>query len=203
MNTIKKIRFFWKPLVFFICLIPTILILTDALEITGHLSANPIEDIQDRLGNWGLRFVVLVLTISPLKIITGKNWIILFRRMIGLFAFYYVFMHFLTWAILEQNLNVSAVIEDIIERKFITLGLISLTLLFIMAVTSPNSIRRKMGVKWYQIHKSIYVVSVLGIWHFWWQVKLDAREPLIYAIIISILLLYRLLKFKKPTSSVR
>ena len=155
MNTIKKIRFFWKPLVFFICLIPTILILTDALEITGHLSANPIEDIQDRLGNWGLRFIVLVLTISPLKIITGKNWIILFRRMIGLFAFYYVFMHFLTWAILEQNLNVSAVIEDIIERKFITLGLISLTLLFIMAVTSPNSIRRKMGEKWYQIHKSI------------------------------------------------
>ena len=77
MNTIKKIRFFWKPLVFFICLIPTILILTDALEITGHLSANPIEDIQDRLGNWGLRFIVLVLTISPLKIITGKNWIIL------------------------------------------------------------------------------------------------------------------------------
>ena len=148
MNTIKKIRFFWKPLVFFICLIPTILILTDALEITGHLSANPIEDIQDRLGNWGLRFIVLVLTISPLKIITGKNWIILFRRMIGLFAFYYVFMHFLTWAILEQNLNVSAVIEDIIERKFITLGLISLTLLFIMAVTSPNSIRRKMGEKW-------------------------------------------------------
>ena len=203
MNTIKKIRFFWKPLVFFICLIPTILILTDALEITGHLSANPIEDIQDRLGNWGLRFIVLVLTISPLKIITGKNWIILFRRMIGLFAFYYVFMHFLTWAILEQNLNVSAVIEDIIERKFITLGLISLTLLFIMAVTSPNSIRRKMGVKWHQIHKSIYVVSVLGIWHYWWQVKLDAREPLIYAIIISILLLYRLLKFKKPTSSAR
>ena len=203
MNTIKKIRFFWKPLVFFICLIPTILILTDALEITGHLSANPIEDIQDRLGNWGLRFIVLVLTISPLKIITGKNWIILFRRMIGLFAFYYVFMHFLTWAILEQNLNVSAVIEDIIERKFITLGLISLILLFIMAVTSPNSIRRKMGEKWYQIHQSIYVVSVLGIWHYWWQVKLDAREPLIYAIIISILLLYRLLKFKKPTSSVR
>lgn len=203
MNTLTQIRFVWKPLVFLACLIPAVLVVTDAFEITGRLGANPIEAIQDRFGYWGLRFILIALAVTPLRQLTGWNWLTRFRRMLGLFAFFYIFTHFLVWLILDQRLLMSAILEDIVERPFITFGFAALLLLLAMTLTSTLAMRRRLGRGWQQLHNSIYVVGILGVWHYWWQVKLDVREPLIYASILAALLSYRLWRrfTKKPMTT--
>ncbi len=179
-------------MVFALCVLPALLVFSDAFEITGRLGANPIEEIQDRFGNWALRFVMITLTVTPLRQITSWNWLVRFRRMFGLFAFFYVLMHFLTWLILDQELLLSAITEDIVERPFITLGFTAFLLLIAMAVTSTNGMRRRLGKRWRQLHYSVYAVAALGVSHYWWQVKADVLEPLIYATILTALLGYRL-----------
>jgi sulfoxide reductase heme-binding subunit YedZ len=192
MNTLAQIRLIWKPLVFITCLIPAILVVTDAFEITGRLGANPIEEIQDRFGNWALRFIMIALCVTPLRKLSGRNWLLRFRRMLGLFAFFYAFMHFLVWLILDQRLLLSAIAEDIIERPFITLGFSALLVLLAMAATSTINIRKRLGRRWQQLHYGAYVAGILGVWHYWWQVKLDIEEPLVYAGVLGVLLGYRL-----------
>ncbi len=192
MDKLQQIRFVWKPVVFALCVLPALLVFSDAFEITGRLGANPIEEIQDRFGNWALRFVMITLTVTPLRQITSWNWLVRFRRMFGLFAFFYVLMHFLTWLILDQELLLSAITEDIVERPFITLGFTAFLLLIAMAVTSTNGMRRRLGKRWRQLHYSVYAVAALGVSHYWWQVKADVLEPLIYATILTALLGYRL-----------
>jgi sulfoxide reductase heme-binding subunit YedZ len=190
-DKLQQIRFVWKPVVFALCVLPALLVFSDAFEITGRLGANPIEEIQDRFGNWTLRFIMITLAITPLRRITAWNWLIRFRRMVGLFAFFYVLMHFLTWLILDQELLLSAIGEDITERPFITLGFTAFLLLTAMAVTSTNGMRRRLGRRWQQLHYGVYAVGALGVTHYWWQVKADIQEPLIYAIILTTLLGYR------------
>lgn len=197
-NTLTQIRFVWKPLVFLACLIPAVLVVTDAFEITGRLGANPIEEIQDRFGYWGLRFIMIALTVTPLRQLTGWHWLTRFRRMLGLFAFFYVFTHFLVWLLLDQRLLISAILEDIVERPFITIGFGALLLLLSMAFTSTLAMRRRLGRRWQPLHNSIYVVGILGVWHYGWQVKLDLREPLIYASILAVLLGYRVWRRLTP-----
>lgn len=192
MDTLTQIRFIWKPLVFMASLVPLAFVFTDAFELTGGLGANPVEEIQDRLGNWGLRFIMIALAVTPLRRITGYSWLLRFRRMLGLFAFFYVLLHFLAWFILDQGRNIDAIVEDIVERPFITIGFVALLLLVAMAVTSTNRIRRAMGRRWDKLHYSVYAVGILGVWHYWWQVKNDITDPLIYAVILSVLLGYRL-----------
>lgn len=191
MDTLSQVRLVYKPLVFITCLIPALLVVTDALEITGSLGANPVEEILDRFGNWSLRFIMLTLAVTPLRRMTGKNWLTRFRRMIGLFTFFYVLMHFLTWLILDQGLLLQAILEDLTERPFITIGFSAFVLLTAMAITSTSGMRRRLGRRWQTLHNSVYAVGILGVWHFWWQVKLDTSEPLIYAAILTVLLGYR------------
>ena len=188
----RTARKFLKPPVFLICILPFFLIFTDAFELTGNLGANPIEEIQDRLGNWGLRFLLLTLMISPLRQITGQIWLTLFRRMLGLFTFFYILMHFFTWLILEQSLYIPAITEDIITRPFITIGFLALLILLLLTITSTNKMQRKLQKKWHKIHRLVYSASILAVWHYWWQVKKDITEPLIYVVILSILLSYRI-----------
>jgi len=190
-NTVTQIRFLWKPLVFVFCLGPAVLVVTDAFGITGDLGANPVEAIQDRFGIWGLRFIMITLLVTPLRQITGRSWLARFRRLLGLFAFFYVLMHFLTWLVLDQGLLLSAIAEDIARRPFITIGFTAFLVLISMAATSTNGIRRRMGRRWQQLHYGIYLVGILGVWHFWWQVKLDTSEPALYAAILAVLLGYR------------
>lgn len=199
MNTLKQIRYVWKPLVFVLCLLPAALVVTDALGITGGLGVNAVEDIQDRFGNWGLRFIMITLAVTPLRQLCGRNWLIRFRRMLGLFAFFYVLMHFLTWLVLDQGLLLSAIKEDIFERPFITVGFTAFLLLIAMAATSTNAMRRRLAKRWQTLHNCIYVVGVLGVVHYWWQVKLDAREPAIYAAVLVVLLGYRLHRYLRPS----
>ena len=194
MNTLTQIRFIWKPIVFLACLVPFALAIGDLFGITGSLGANPIEELQDRFGNCGLRFVMITLAVTPLRKITGKVWLLRFRRMLGLFAFFYILIHFLNWFILDQGMLWSAIVEDLVERPYITLGFTALLLLTAMAVTSTSGIRRRMGKRWDKLHYSVYIVGVLGVWHYWWQVKADIKEPLIYAAILAVLLGYRLVR---------
>ncbi|MEM8815225.1 MAG: protein-methionine-sulfoxide reductase heme-binding subunit MsrQ [Pseudomonadota bacterium] len=192
MTTNARIKYLGKPLVFALCLVPALLVVTDLFEISGRLGANPVEEILDRFGNWGLRFMMLALAVTPLRRITGLNWIARFRRMLGLFAFFYVATHFLVWLVLDQGLYLPGIGEDIVKRPFITLGMAALVLLLAMALTSTAGMRRRLGRRWDQLHTSAYAVGVLGVWHYWWQVKADILEPLIYALILSALLGYRL-----------
>ena len=203
MNTLTQIRFIWKPIVFLACLVPFGLAIGDLFGITGSLGANPVEELQDRFGNWGLRFVMIALTVTPLRKITGKVWLLRFRRMLGLFAFFYVLMHFLNWLILDQGVLWSAIVEDLVKRPFITLGFTAFLLLAAMAATSTTGMRRRLGKRWDQLHYSVYVVGILGVWHYWWQVKSDVTEPLIYAVILAVLLGYRLLTGRRIQMSLR
>jgi sulfoxide reductase heme-binding subunit YedZ len=188
LNTLQQVRFIWKPAVFIACLLPFILVVGDLFEITGRLGANPIEEILDRFGNWSLRFILLTLAVTPVRRISGLNWLARFRRMFGLFTFFYVLMHFLTWLILDQGILLPAIIEDLAKRPFITVGFIALLLLTALAATSTAGIRRRMGRHWQTLHNAAYVVGILGVWHYWWQVKKDITEPLVYAVILVVLL---------------
>ena len=188
MNTLQKVRFVAKPIVFLLCLAPAALVIGDAFGLTGQLSANPVEDIQDRFGNWAIRFIMITLAVTPLRRITGWNWLLHFRRMLGLLTFFYVLMHFLTWLILDQGLLMSAILEDLTERPFITIGFTALLLLTAMAITSTNGMRRRMGRNWDKLHYSAYAVGMLGVWHYWWQVKKDTSDAWIYAVVLAVLL---------------
>ena len=192
MNTLQTIRYVAKPLVFLLCLLPAALVVTDAFGITGGLGANPVEAIQDRFGNWALRFIMITLAVTPVRRLTGWNWLSRFRRMLGLFAFFYALMHFLAWLVLDRELNVSDIVEDLTERPFITLGFAAVVLLTALATTSFAALRRRMGRNWQTLHNAVYVIAVLGVWHYWWQVKKDVTEPLVYAVILAALLGIRL-----------
>jgi len=202
MNTLQQIRFIWKPIVFLTCLLPVFLIVGDAFEITGRLGANPVEAILDRFGNWALRFIMITLAITPLRRMSGWNWLSRFRRMLGLFTFFYALMHFVTWFVLDREMQFDDVVEDLTERPFITLGFTAVLLLIALAVTSFTAIRRRMGKRWQSLHNMAYVIGILGVWHYWWQVKKDVTEPLIYAAILTVLLGARIIRFwhrkKKP-----
>jgi sulfoxide reductase heme-binding subunit YedZ len=203
LNTLTQVRFVWKPLVFALCLVPGLLLLGDTFEITGSLGANPVEEIQDRLGNWGLRFILIALAVTPLRRITGKPELLHFRRMLGLFAFFYTLMHFLAWLVLDQGIYLSAIVEDITERPFITIGFAALLILTALAMTSTNGMRRRLGRRWQQLHYGAYAAGILGVWHYWWQVKKDIRDPLIYAAVLAVLLGYRLLARHRRRHSYR
>jgi len=192
MPSVRQVRFVLKPIVFVACLLPALWVVLAAFGVVGDLGANPVEAILDHFGNWAIRFIMIALAVTPVRQKTGLNWIARFRRMLGLFAFFYVLMHFLTWLVLDQGLLMSAILEDIVKRPFITIGFAAFLLLTAMAATSTVAVRRRMGRNWDRLHKSVYAVGILAVWHFWWQVKADIREPLLYALILAFLLGYRL-----------
>jgi len=177
----------------------------DVYGITGTLGANPIENLQDRFGIWGLRFILIALTVTPLRLLTGWNWLLRFRRMLGLFAFFYVLLHFIVWLVLDRGIAFGPawdyVFEDIFERPFITIGFSALLILLSLAATSTAGMRRRLGRTWQKLHNWVYVAAILGVWHYWWQVKLDASDPAIYATILALLLGYRIWKRKKAVKA--
>ena len=202
MNTSHLIRFLWKPLVFIACLTPFGLVAGDVYGITGALGANPIEEVQDRFGIWGLRFVVIALAVTPVRQISGWIWLGRFRRMLGLYAFFYIFMHFLTWLVLDQGMLMSAIVEDIAVRPFITIGFAAFVILAALAATSTAGMRRRMGRRWQKLHNWVYLAAILGVWHYWWQVKLDTSDPAIYATILTLSLGYRIWR-RRATAGAR
>jgi sulfoxide reductase heme-binding subunit YedZ len=200
-----------KPATFVLCLAPVLWLLAGAVQVGGvDLGTNPIEKIQDTLGEWGLRFLVITLAITPLRDWFGAAWLISLRRMLGLYAFFYTLLHFLTWLILEQGVLLdpsaswSSVFADIAKRPFITIGFIALLLLVPLAVTSTNGMMRRLGRRWKTLHRLIYPICLLAVWHYYWQVKADVREPLVYLTIVAVLLGWRAWKqWRKPVPLAR
>jgi len=181
-----------KPVVFLLCLLPLTILLASAFSLAGlSLGANPIEELLHELGRWGLKFLLLTLTVTPLRRWTGWNWLIGYRRMLGLFAFLYIVLHFTVYAVLDQGLDIAAIIEDVLKRPYITLGMAGLLMMVPLAVTSTRGMMRRLGKRWQKLHRLVYVIAIVAVWHFYWQVKLDTLDPVVYASILAGLLAVR------------
>jgi len=178
-----------KPVIFILCMIPIAILVWDT--ITHHLGANPVEKLNHRTGIWTLRFLLLTLTITPLRRLTGWNTLIRLRRMLGLYAFFYAVMHFLTWLVFDHFFNVHEIIKDIIKRPYITVGFSSFVMLIPLAVTSTNNWVRRLGSRWGKLHQLVYVIATGGVLHYLWLVKADVRDPVIYGSLLAVLLAYR------------
>ena len=187
-----------KVSVFALASLPALKLIADTFDIAGGtLGANPIESLLHRLGWWGLFFMMATLTVTPARNLTGIKVLIRIRRMLGLFAFFYICVHFLTYAGFDQRFALGPIIEDVFERPYITIGMIGLLLLLPLALTSNNASQRKLKKRWQTLHKLTYVIALLGVWHFWWQVKKDVSEPLIFAAVLAVLLGYRIYKVRQ------
>ena len=183
-----------KPIVFTLALVPFVFLLLRAFELAGFgLGANPVEELLHELGRWGLKFLLLTLSITPLRKMTGWNWLLRFRRMLGLFSFFYILLHFTVYTVLDQGLDFAVIVEDVIERPYITLGMTGLLLLIPLAITSTKGMMRRLGKRWQKLHRLVYVIAIVGVWHFYWQVKLDTLDATIYAVILLALLGFRAL----------
>ncbi len=168
------------------------------------LGANPIEVITHSTGKWTLIFLLLTLSITPLRKIVTQPWLIRFRRMLGLFAFFYGFLHLMTYVWLDKFFDVHDMIADIEKRKFITIGAAAFVLLIPLAVTSTSAwIRRLGGRRWRHLHQLIYVSAAFGVIHYLWLVKADIRQPTYFGIVLGVLLLYRLVHWVSPGSITR
>ena len=179
--------------VFLLCLLPAVKLALETFGVAGlSLGANPVEALIHGLGIWGLNFLLITLAVTPLRRLTGQAWLLRFRRMLGLFAFFYILMHFLTYAGIDQRFDLDTIFEDIVERPYITVGFTALTLLLPLALTSTKGMMRRLGRNWKKLHRLVYVAAILGVWHFYWQVKLDTLEPVIYAAILAGLLALRI-----------
>ena len=154
-----------------------------------NLGANPIEFITRDLGEWTLIFLMITLAVTPLRRLNGWQWLIKLRRMLGLFAFFYAALHFVTYIWLDQFFDVQDIVKDVIKRPFITVGFAAFLCLIPLAVTSTNAMVKRLGGKrWQALHRLVYAIGILGVVHYWWLVKKDIREPLFYAAILSLLL---------------
>ena len=182
-----------KPVLFILILFPSLLWAYQF--VTGNLGVNPIEKLMDELGLMALRLIILTLMITTLSNIKPLKSIVVLRRMIGLFAFYYVCLHFSTYIVLDHFLDMQFIIQDIIKRPFITFGFISFLFLIPLASTSTNNMIKRLGFKlWKKIHYLIYLVAILASMHFYVLVRADKTEPVIYMGIIILLLLHRIFK---------
>ena len=165
----------------------------------GALGANPIEVITHATGDWTLRFLLITLSITPIRKLTGRLWLIRYRRMFGLFAFFYGTLHFLTYIWLDKFFDVHEMLHDIAKRKFITVGFTGFVLLIPLALTSTTGwIRRLGGKRWQALHRMIYISAIAGVIHYWWLVKADIHLPLEYGVILALLLGYRIAVWAGP-----
>jgi sulfoxide reductase heme-binding subunit YedZ len=182
-----------KTLVFIGASIPVVLLLAGIAGVAGQsLGPNPIREMLHVTGKTSLNLLMITLMVTPTRIVTG--WVALqaVRRTLGLFAFAYAVLHFLIYAVLELDLDFSDLSREIVRRPFIIVGMIALLALIPLAVTSTNRMMRQLGRRWQTLHRLIYPIASLGVWHYYWQVKADIREPLIYAGILAVLLGYRI-----------
>ena len=186
-----------KILVFLVAAIPFLIIIWRTIR--GDLTANPVEYYQHATGDWTLRFLIFTLCITPFRKLLNLPELVRFRRMLGLFAFFYVCLHFLTYLGPDQSFNFAGMLKDIAKRPFITVGFAAFVLLIPLAITSTAGwIRRLGGKRWQALHSSIYACAILGVIHYYWLVKSDVRKPLFYGALVAILLLWRLVnRFSK------
>jgi len=190
-----------KPAIFLACLIPLARLVWRGLH--ADLGANPIEFITHATGDWTLRFLLITLCITPLRRLTRQYWLIGWRRMLGLFAFFYGTLHLMTWVWLDKFFDPHEMLTDIAKRRFITAGMTAFALMIPLALTSTRWAIRKLGGKrWQTLHRLIYFSAAAGVIHYVWLVKADLRKPLEYAAVLGVLLGYRVFNWITPRSVV-
>jgi sulfoxide reductase heme-binding subunit YedZ len=193
-----------KPFVFLLCLVPFGLLLWGVLRAIfwqdiSSLGANPVEHITRTTGDWILRFLVITLAITPIRQLTGWNWLIRYRRMMGLFAFFYAIWHLTIYVLSIQAFNWKEIGIDIVKRPYITVGFISFVLMIPLAITSTKKwITRIGGKRWQMLHRLIYISAIGGVLHYLWLVKLDKTYPIRYGIVLAILLMFRVWTAVRP-----
>jgi sulfoxide reductase heme-binding subunit YedZ len=185
-----------KALVHALCLVPLAILSWQFWDVyrTGSdaLGADPVAEIEHRLGIWALRFLLIALAVTPLRQLTGQPVLIRFRRMLGLYAFAYATLHLVAYLVLDLRGYWLQIFEEIVKRPYITVGFAAWLLLVPLAVTSTTGWIRRLGKRWAVLHKLVYAIAVLAVLHFWWLVKSDIREPALYAGILAVLLGWRL-----------
>lgn len=175
-----------KSIVFLLSLLPSLLLVNDA--VNDQLGANPIEALHFGFGDWALRFLCIGLALTPLKTITGQSWPTRFRRMMGLFTFFYASLHLLVFIVLDLSLSWEAFKDEVPKSPYILMGLLTFLLLLPLAITSTRKMQKRLGRSWLKLHRLVYVAGVTALIHYFWLVKADYTEPLIYAAAISVLL---------------
>lgn len=191
-----------KVIVFLLALVP--LSKLGYLAFSNALGANPIEKITRTTGYWTLTFLVITLTVTPLRRLSGWNWLVRFRRMMGLFAFFYGCLHFLTYLVVDQFFDWDSIVKDIVKRPYITVGFPAFLLMLPLALTSTQAMMRRLGGKrWQTLHRLVYVCAMGGVVHYWWLVKKDLTNPIIFASLVALLLASRVLYwlYKKNNAS--
>ncbi len=190
MNKDQKIRWLFKPALFVLALAPLAFLIHRG--VNNDLGANPIETINRFTGEWVLRFLLITLAVTPLRRLTGWNGLLRYRRMLGLFAFFYACLHFLSYAWLDQYFVLPDIIKDVAKRPYITVGFACFLMLIPLAATSTNGMVRRLGARrWQRLHRLVYLIGVGGIIHFLWLVKSDITQPVIYGAILAMLLGFR------------
>jgi methionine sulfoxide reductase heme-binding subunit len=190
-----------KPLVFAASLVPAVHLVY--LGFTGDLGVNPAETLQLETGVWALRFLVFTLAVTPVRRVTGWNRVIQYRRMLGLFAFFYAVAHFLTYLVLDLSLAFGQLFADVAKRPFITMGMIALVSMIPLAITSTRGWIRRLGKRWVSLHRLVYLSGVTAAIHYLWKVKLMVGPPVYYAVGIAILLGFRVVWQLRSAKSVR
>lgn len=206
MNLTQRYRWLWKPAVFILALLPAARLLAGAFGVAGgaDLGADPVNELLHQCGKTALQLLLLTLAVRPLaQLVKPLHNLMRLRRMLGLFAFFYALLHLVVYVWLDQNLDLRTVGEDILKRPYITIGMLALLLLIPLAVTSTNGWMRRLGRRWQALHRLIYPIAILAVWHFWWQVKADIREPMAYAFVLAVLLGYRLVRAKPLSATAR
>ncbi|MEO7386581.1 MAG: protein-methionine-sulfoxide reductase heme-binding subunit MsrQ [Gammaproteobacteria bacterium] len=198
----RQIRLYWRPLAHVACALPLVYLILQLAEVGGlRLGANPQLVIRDFLGEWGLRLLLATLAMTPLRWLTGKPWPVQFRRLLGLWSFTYLALHFVTYFFLDRSFDLPVILEDITKRPYITIGFAAFVLMIPLAVTSTAGWRRRLGARWLRLHKLVYLIAILGCWHFYWLVKKDVREPLIYCGVLAVLLGFRVWKSRQRAAA--
>jgi sulfoxide reductase heme-binding subunit YedZ len=182
-----------KSMVFVLSLLPCLLLIKDAA--IDRLGANPIEALHFGFGDWALRFLCISLALTPIKVLTGQSWPTRFRRMMGLFTFFYASLHFLVFIVLDLSFSWQAFKDEVPKSPYILMGLLTFLLLIPLALTSTKKMQKKLGRSWVKLHRLVYVAGVTAVIHYFWLVKADYTGPLIYAAIISILLAIRIIVY--------
>jgi len=181
-----------KPSIFFMALIPFIWLLLKVFQ--NDLGPDPAQALSIETGEWALRFLLLTLAITPFRQIFRMAEIARLRRMIGLFAFFYASIHFLSWMAFILGFRWLAIAEELVERPYITVGFLAYVILFLLGVTSTNSMVRRLGKNWKRLHKFVYAASILAIVHLLWILRTDVTEAVIYGVLLVILLGYRIIR---------
>ena len=182
-----------KVFLFVLALLPLAYLIAGAFFFPEWLGANPAEYITRSVGDWTLRLLLLTLAVTPLRRITGLTGLLRLRRMLGLYTFFYALLHLSAYVSFDHVFDVAEILKDIVKRPFITVGFTCLVLLIPLAVTSTNAMVRRLGAKrWQSLHRLVYLIAPLAVLHFWWMVKRDLTEPIIYALLLTGLLGYRL-----------